>query len=300
MKLFPNDRGMTNEQHMGWGEGGGGGGYSRCSRACPMSQYWIRVLHQPLHIPQLPNYIKPNKYVYETVWRVPGESILHKNYKSVFVHPEVTDIHQTKEAGLRNSLKGSGSSRYFSGFALHGLPAEQCPEGVSVARTHGVVDHEVEGGVDVGGDVDDPQTRHGQVVVPSPSVHLRHERQDEPATRERSKDRRHRCMHSVAIRQSSDWDSVAIRQSSDWDSVAIRQSSDWHSVAIRQSSDWHSVAIRQSSDWHSVAIRQSSDWDSVAIRQSSDWHSVAKRQSSDWDSVAIRQSSDWDLFNTLH
>ena len=77
---------------------------------------------------------------------------------------------------------------------------------MSVARAHGVVDHEVEGGVDVGGDIDDPQTRHGQVVVTSPRVHLRHERQDEPATRELSKDRRHRCMHSVVIRQSSDWD----------------------------------------------------------------------------------------------
>ena len=162
------------------------------------------MLHRSLHIPQLQGYIKPNKYVYETVWRVPGESLLHKNDKSVSVHPEVTDVHQTKEAGLRNSLKGSGSPRYFSGFALRGLPAEQCPEGVSVARAHGVVDHEVEGGVDVGGDIDDPQTRHGQVVVTSPRVHLRHERQDEPATRELSKDRRHRCMHSVAIRQSSD------------------------------------------------------------------------------------------------
>ena len=68
------------------------------------------------------------------------------------------------------------SSRLFQSRALRTLPAEQCPEGVSVARAHGVVDHEVEGGVDVGEDVEDPQTRHEKVVVTSSRVHLWHER----------------------------------------------------------------------------------------------------------------------------
>ena len=51
---------------------------------------------------------------------------------------------------------------------------------MSVARAHRVVDREVEGGVDVGKDVDHPKTCHEQVVVTSPCVHLRHEGQDEP------------------------------------------------------------------------------------------------------------------------
>ena len=52
---------------------------------------------------------------------------------------------------------------------------------MSVARAHGVVDHEVEGVVDVEEDVEDPQTRHEKVVVTSSGVHLWHEQQDEPA-----------------------------------------------------------------------------------------------------------------------
>ena len=70
----------------------------------------------------------------------------------------------------------SDSPRRFVGFTLRGLPAEQCPEGVSVARAHGVVDHAVEGGVDVGEDVEDPQTRHEKVVMTSSRVHLWHDR----------------------------------------------------------------------------------------------------------------------------
>ena len=85
-------------------------------------------------------------------------------------------------------LKGKKMSRHggynlgrVDGLALRAVPAEQCPEGLSVARAHGVVDHEVEGGVDVGDDVEQPQTRHEKVVVTSPCVHLWHEGQDEPA-----------------------------------------------------------------------------------------------------------------------
>ena len=70
------------------------------------------------------------------------------------------------------------------GFGLPGLPAEQCPERVSVARAHGVVDHEVEGGVDVGEGANHPQTHHVKVVLTSSRVHLWHEQQDEPARQE--------------------------------------------------------------------------------------------------------------------
>ena len=71
--------------------------------------------------------------------------------------------------------------RRFVGFALRALPAEQCPERLSVARAHGVVDHKVEGSVDVGDDDEHPETRHEKVVITSSCAHLWHEGQDEPA-----------------------------------------------------------------------------------------------------------------------
>ena len=79
--------------------------------------------------------------------------------------------------------------RRFVGFVLRALPAEQCPERLSVARAHGVVDHKVEGSVDVGDDDEHPETRHEKVVITSSCAHLWHEGQDEPAghTRETSK-----------------------------------------------------------------------------------------------------------------
>ena len=81
----------------------------------------------------------------------------------------------------RSGRHGGYSLGRVGGLALLAVPAEQCPEGLSVARAHGVVDREVEGGVGVGDDVEQPQTRHEKVVVTSPCVHLWHEGQDEPA-----------------------------------------------------------------------------------------------------------------------
>ena len=52
---------------------------------------------------------------------------------------------------------------------------------MSVARAHGVVDHEVEGGVDVGEDDDYPQTGQVKVVMTPSSFQLWYDRQDGPA-----------------------------------------------------------------------------------------------------------------------
>ena len=81
-----------------------------------------------------------------------------------------------------NNKADSRNGRHGGGVALRAdLPPEQGPEGVSVARAHGVVDHDVEGGVDVGKDVEEPQTHREQVVMTSSCVHFRHEGQQEPA-----------------------------------------------------------------------------------------------------------------------
>ena len=60
------------------------------------------------------------------------------------------------------------------------LPAQQGPEGLPVARAHGVVHRDVEGGVDVGHHVHRPDEHHEEVVVTATGVHLRHEQPGQP------------------------------------------------------------------------------------------------------------------------
>ena len=66
------------------------------------------------------------------------------------------------------------------------IPAEQSPEGLSVSGAHGVVDQDVEGGVDVGQHVYYPDAGHSKVVVASTRVHLRHEEPGKPEHGERT------------------------------------------------------------------------------------------------------------------
>ena len=58
-------------------------------------------------------------------------------------------VDSQSQADSRRGGHGGHNPGRLVGFGLRALPADQCPEGVSVARAHGVVDHEVEGGVDV-------------------------------------------------------------------------------------------------------------------------------------------------------
>ena len=52
------------------------------------------------------------------------------------------------------------------------LSSDQRPEGFPVARSHGVVHEDVEGGVDVGDCPEDPQAGEEEVVVATTEVHL--------------------------------------------------------------------------------------------------------------------------------
>ena len=55
--------------------------------------------------------------------------------------------------------------------------AEESFHRLSVPGAHAVVDEDVEGAVDVGSDLHEPENREEDVLVATPSVHLRHEEQ---------------------------------------------------------------------------------------------------------------------------
>ena len=59
--------------------------------------------------------------------------------------------------------------------------AEDCFHHLSVPGTHAVVDEDVEGGVDVGVDLQEPEGREERVLVAASRVQLRHEGQHQPA-----------------------------------------------------------------------------------------------------------------------
>lgn len=60
------------------------------------------------------------------------------------------------------------------------LTAEQCPERLPVPRAHRVVDRDVEGGVDVGQHVHQPDEHQEEVVVASAGVDLWHKQPCQP------------------------------------------------------------------------------------------------------------------------
>ena len=59
--------------------------------------------------------------------------------------------------------------------------AEDCFHHLSVPGAHAVVDEDVEGGVDVGVDLQEPEGREERVLVAASRVQLRHEGQHQPA-----------------------------------------------------------------------------------------------------------------------
>ena len=97
---------------------------------------------------------------------------------------------------MSNSLVDSDhhSWRWVIGLVL---PAEQSPEGLSVSGAHGVVDQDVEGGVDVCQHIYHPDAGHDKVVVVSTRVHLGHETPAEPAAGKEQTAHQHESGHTT-------------------------------------------------------------------------------------------------------
>ena len=69
------------------------------------------------------------------------------------------------------------TERFFDFVSL--LSSDQRPEGFPVVRSHGVVHEDVEGRVDVGDSLQDPETGEEEVVVATTGVHLGQKEPDE-------------------------------------------------------------------------------------------------------------------------
>ena len=59
--------------------------------------------------------------------------------------------------------------------------AEEHSDRLSVPGAHAVVDEDVEGGVDVGGDLQVPQRREDRILVATSCIQLRHEKLNKPS-----------------------------------------------------------------------------------------------------------------------
>ena len=70
----------------------------------------------------------------------------------------------------------------FSFVVIDPSSAEERLHRLSVPGAHAVVDEDVEGGVDVGVDLQEPEGREERVLVAASRVQLRHEGQHQPAS----------------------------------------------------------------------------------------------------------------------